>query len=109
MNFSSINDKKKGSDPTSFIMNLECIGFCEWEFGQLKQKQLNFLGRFYLEGEKNGINEKTLDEMFNLYLLDMNKHFERDRKTDYGPLINKRIDPNEIKKLEMEFEKWKTM
>ena len=52
-------------DKTSFVMNLEGIGFCDFEFGRLRNKELTHLTRFYM----GQLSEEELDEKFGFFLI----------------------------------------
>jgi len=55
--------KMKGCEPNIFVMNLEAIGFCEWEFGKMPNYPSNILKLLakYWKGE---IDEVKLDKGF---------------------------------------------
>ena len=51
------------------VMNLECIGFCKFEFGSI-DKDLLFAISKYIQ---KTISEKQLDKLFEEFLIDLNK------------------------------------
>ena len=48
-------------------MTLECLGFCDWEFGQFTSKELVHLVRYY----KNDIDEDRFDRIFSTFLIEL--------------------------------------
>ena len=51
------------------FMNLECIGFCEFEFGSIDKDLLFALSKYI----QKTISEKQLDKLFEEFLIDSNK------------------------------------
>jgi hypothetical protein len=61
-------EKKENVDSRiSFLMTLECLGFCDWEFGQFTSKELVHLVRYY----KNDIDEDRFDRIFSTFLIEL--------------------------------------
>lgn len=60
---------KMPADNEVIVMNLECIGFCKFEFGSI-DKDLLFAISKYIQ---KTISEKQLDKLFEEFLIDLNK------------------------------------
>ena len=48
-------------------MTLECLGFCDWEFGQFSSKEMVHLTRYYI----GDIDEERLDKIFSTFLIEL--------------------------------------
>jgi hypothetical protein len=63
-----LGEKKENVDSrVSFLMTLECIGFCDWEFGQFTSNKMVHLTRYY----KDDIDEEELDNIFSTFLIEL--------------------------------------